>query len=61
MAKPITVTPVISGAHATKIANEMKVGTPQSPQRTKLLQDADRAFASLKNSPFGRQPTKYGK
>ncbi|MES2305172.1 MAG: hypothetical protein V4558_06680 [Gemmatimonadota bacterium] len=44
MAKPLTPTPAVKGKQATKIQNELRRGTPDTEQRIRQIDRADRLF-----------------
>ena len=44
MAKPIKATPVVKGKDAVRILEEMRHGTPGTPQRVETIRRADRVY-----------------
>lgn len=44
MAKPITATPPVTGEAARRIQEEMRHGTPDTPQRVATIRRADEVF-----------------
>jgi hypothetical protein len=52
MAKPITATPIVTGSAALKIWQEMRDGTPNTPERVETFRRAEAALKALRNSPF---------
>lgn len=50
MAKPIPATPVVRGPDADKIVQEIRQGTPKTPERTKRLQNADEVYRSASSN-----------
>ena len=46
MAKPIRATPVVKGKAAVRIQNEMRSGTPTTPQRVATIRRADAVYSS---------------
>jgi uncharacterized protein YdhG (YjbR/CyaY superfamily) len=44
MAKPIRATPTVTGEVAKQIRREIREGTPDTPQRVKIISGADEAF-----------------
>jgi len=44
MAKPISATPVIKGKDADRIAHEIRHGTPNTPERVRMIREADAIY-----------------
>lgn len=44
MAKPITATPPVKGNAALRIQNEVRHGTPDTPERVATIRRADEVF-----------------
>ena len=56
MAKPISATPVIKGKDAERIAHEIRHGTPNTPERVRMIREADSIYARYSQKQ-GRERT----
>jgi len=57
MAKPITATPAVTGDAAKRIQEEIRRGTPDTPQRIETIRRADEVYRKAStggNSPQDR-------
>jgi len=57
MARPTKATPVIKGKAAQRILDEMREGTPDTPQRIETIRRADRVFKRSVAKRHGERPT----
>jgi hypothetical protein len=49
MAKPITATPPVTGEAARRIQEEIRHGTPDTPERLAFLRESDQVFAKIRS------------
>ena len=47
MAKPISSTPPVKGRDAERIQREMRLGTPDTPQRVQTIREADAIYRRI--------------
>jgi len=51
MAKPIRPTPPVAGEPARQIQNELRNGTPNTPERVETMRRADEVFRRSQTPP----------